>query len=168
MNSFREQDFDTSLGLGGGIEATFLPAGHILGASQILLTVQGTRVQFTGDLGRPNDPLMYPPRHRGAVDVLVTESTYGNRTHPTTNPETELGEIVTRTAKRGGEILIAAFAVGRAETLMLHLCRLRRWKAIRDIPFISTAPWPSTHQSCTSDTRTSIAWSRRSIRKYMV
>lgn len=97
-------------------------------------------MQFTGDLGRPNDPLMYPPRHLGAVDVLVTESTYGNRTHPTTNPETELGAIVTRTAKRGGEVLIAAFAVGRAETLMLHLCRLRRWKAIPDIPIYLNSP----------------------------
>jgi metallo-beta-lactamase family protein len=140
LNSFREQDFDVSFGLGGRIEATFLPGGHILGASQILLTVQGTRVQFTGDLGRPNDPLMYPPRPLGAVDVLVTESTYGNRTHPTTNPETELGEIITRTAKRGGVILIAAFAVGRAETLMLHLCRLRRRKAIPDIPIYLNSP----------------------------
>ncbi|CAH0130636.1 Ribonuclease TTHA0252 [Arthrobacter sp. Bi83] len=140
LNRFREQDFDTAFGLGGGIEATFLPAGHILGASQILLTVQGTRVQFTGDLGRPNDPLMYPPRDLGAVDVLVTESTYGNRTHPTTNPETELGEIITRTAKRGGVVLIAAFAVGRAETLMLHLSRLRRRKAIPDIPIYLNSP----------------------------
>ena len=140
LNSFREQDFDTSLGLGGGIEATFVPAGHILGASQILLTVQGTRIQFTGDLGRPNDPLMYPPRPLGAVDVLVTEATYGNRTHPTTDPETELGEIVTRVAKRGGVVLIAAFAVGRAETLMLHLCRLRRRKAIPNIPIYLNSP----------------------------
>jgi metallo-beta-lactamase family protein len=140
LNSFRAHDFDAPLHLGGGIEATFLPAGHILGAAQIRLTVQGTRLQFTGDLGRANDPLMYPPRPLGGVDVLVTESTYGNRTHPPTNPETALGEIITRTAKRGGVVLIAAFAVGRAETLMLHLSRLRRRRAIPDIPIYLNSP----------------------------
>lgn len=70
----------------------------------------------------------------------MTEATYGNRTNPTTDPDTELGEIVNRVAKRGGVVLIVAFAVGRAETLMLHLCRLRRRKAIPDIPIYLNSP----------------------------
>lgn len=140
LNSFEPHDFDTPLDLGGGIQATFVPAGHILGASQIRLTVQGTRVHFTGDLGRPHDPLMHRPRALEATDVLVTESTYGNRTHPETNPEDELGEVIDRAAKRGGVVLVAAFAVGRAETLMLHLSRLRRRGAIPDIPIYLNSP----------------------------
>jgi metallo-beta-lactamase family protein len=97
-------------------------------------------VHFTGDLGRPNDPLMRPPRALGAVDVLVIESTYGNRTHPTIDPEQELGEIVTRVAKRGGVVMIASFAVGRAETVLLHLSRLRRKGGIPDIPVYLNSP----------------------------
>ena len=82
-------------------------------------------MHFTGDLGRTDDPLMYPPRPLGETGVLVTESTYGNRKHSTGDPEQQLGEIINRVAKRGGVVLFAAFAVGRAETLMLHLSRLR-------------------------------------------
>ncbi|MBE4720030.1 MBL fold metallo-hydrolase RNA specificity domain-containing protein [Pseudarthrobacter sp. AB1] len=140
LNSFEPHDFDTPLDLGGGILATFVPAGHILGASQIRLTVHGTRVHFTGDLGRPHDPLMHRPRALEATDVLVAESTYGNRIHPETNPEDELGEVIDRAAKRGGVVLVAAFAVGRAETLMLHLSRLRRRGAIPDIPIYLNSP----------------------------
>lgn len=140
LDSFREQGFDTPLKLGGGITATFIPAGHILGAAQIRLDVEQHSVHFTGDLGRNDDPLMYPPRGLGAADVLITESTYGNRTHSSLDPELQLGEIITRVAKKGGVILIAAFAVGRAETLMLHLSRLRNKKAIPDIPVYLNSP----------------------------
>lgn len=140
LNSFEPHGFESPLDLGGGIQATFVPAGHILGASQIRLTVQGTRVHFTGDLGRPHDPLMHRPRALGAADVLVAESTYGNRVHPEINPEDELGEVIGRAANRGGVVLVAAFAVGRAETLMLHLSRLRRRGAIPDIPIYLNSP----------------------------
>jgi metallo-beta-lactamase family protein len=62
LDSFEERNFDEPILLGGGVTATFVPAGHILGASQVLLDVDGTRVHFTGDLGRPGDPLMQKPR----------------------------------------------------------------------------------------------------------
>jgi metallo-beta-lactamase family protein len=128
------------LSLGGGVSATFLPAGHILGAAQIRIDVGPHSVHFTGDLGRTDDPLMYPPRALGAVDILVTESTYGNRKHSSLDPELQLGEIITRVAKKDGVVMIAAFAVGRAETLMLHLSRLRRRNAIPDIPVYLNSP----------------------------
>jgi metallo-beta-lactamase family protein len=83
---------------------------------------------------------MREPRRLGAVDVLVTESTYGNRAHPTADPQQALGEIVTRVARRGGVVLIPAFAVGRAETLLLHLSRLRAAGAIPDIPVFLNSP----------------------------
>ncbi|WP_442959675.1 hypothetical protein [Pseudarthrobacter sp.] len=75
-----------------------------------------------------------------ATDILVAESTYGNRTHPERNPEDELGDIIVRAAKRGGVVLVAAFAVGRAETLMLHRARLCRRGAIPDIPIYLNSP----------------------------
>ena len=140
LDSFRAQGFDTPLELGGGISATFLPAGHILGAAQIRLDVGQHSVHFTGDLGRTDDPLMFPPRGLGAANILVTESTYGNRKHSSLDPELQLGEIITRVAKKNGVIMIAAFAVGRAETLMLHLSRLRRKNAIPDIPVYLNSP----------------------------
>lgn len=140
LDSFKAREFDSPFPLGGGIEATFLPAGHILGAAQVRLDLGGRSIHFTGDLGRADDPLMYPPRALEAVNVLVTESTYGNRAHPSGNPETELGEIITRVAKRQGVIMIAAFAVGRAETVLLHLSRLRSKGAIPDVPVYLNSP----------------------------
>lgn len=140
LNSFETRGFDTPFALGNGIEATFLPAGHILGAAQIHLNLDGRSVHFTGDLGRANDPLMYPPRALESVDVLVTESTYGNRAHPGGDPEAELGEIIRRVAKRQGVIMIAAFAVGRAETVLLHLSRLMSKDAVPHIPVYLNSP----------------------------
>jgi len=140
LDSFRAQGFDAPLELGGGLSATFLPAGHILGAAQIRLEAGQHSVHFTGDLGRTDDPLMFPPRGLGDADILVTESTYGNRKHSSLDPELQLGEIITRVAKKNGVIMIAAFAVGRAETLMLHLARLRSKNAIPDIPVYLNSP----------------------------
>ncbi|MDP9983670.1 metallo-beta-lactamase family protein [Pseudarthrobacter oxydans] len=140
LNSFEIQDFDDPLDLGGGMELTFLPAGHILGAAQVHVRIGSRSVHFTGDLGRADDPLMYPPRPLAASDVLVTESTYGNRKHPSVDPEQQLGDIINRVAKRGGVVLFAAFAVGRAETLMLHLSRLRSKNLIPDIPVYLNSP----------------------------
>lgn len=140
LNSFRPVDFDTAIEVAPGVRATFVPAGHILGAAQIQLEVGGRSAHFTGDLGRTDDPFMYPPRQLGTVDVLVTESTYGNRLHPKGSPEHELADVVNRVVKRGGVILIAAFAVGRAETLMLQLSRLRHKGLIPDVPVYLNSP----------------------------
>jgi metallo-beta-lactamase family protein len=140
LNNFKTRDFDRPFPLPGGIEASFLPAGHILGAAQVHLRLAGRTIHFTGDLGRARDPLMYPPRGLEPVDVLVTESTYGNRAHPAGDPETELGEIITRVAKRHGVILIAAFAVGRAETVLLHISRLLAKQAIPSVPVYLNSP----------------------------
>jgi len=140
LGRFKAQDFDRILDLGGGITATFLPAGHILGAAQIRLDAGGHSLHFTGDLGRDDDPFMFPPRDLEATDVLVTESTYGNRTHPAAGSRQELADVVNRVAKRGGVVMIAAFAVGRAETLLLQLSRLRRDGLIPDIPIYLNSP----------------------------
>ncbi|WP_026554404.1 MBL fold metallo-hydrolase RNA specificity domain-containing protein [Arthrobacter sp. 35W] len=140
LRSFRPRDFDAPFDAAPGMQATFVPAGHILGAAQVHLDVDGVAVHFTGDLGRADDPLMFPPRGLESVDVLVTESTYGNRSHPDEDPGEALGELVNTVAKRGGVVLIAAFAVGRAETLLLHLSRLRAKGRLPEIPIYLNSP----------------------------
>jgi len=140
LDSFRTHEFDERIDLGSGIQVTLVPAGHILGAAQVHAEVGEVSMHFTGDLGRANDPLMQPPRSLEAVDILISESTYGNRTHPDLDPGSELGPVIRRVAKRGGVVIIPAFAVGRSESLLLHLSRLRTRGEIPDIPVFLNSP----------------------------
>lgn len=124
----------------GAIGVVLHPAGHILGAMSAYVDVDGRRLCFTGDLGRTDDPLMRPPHPFEGADVLVTESTYGDRAHSTVDPESSLGDIVRRTVRRNGVVLIPAFAVGRTETVLLHLSRLRDRGEIPDVPIYVNSP----------------------------
>ena len=126
--------------LGPGVSARFIPAGHILGAAQIALTIDGRRLHFTGDLGRASDALMRAPAPFEGADVLVCESTYGNRRHPTADAEAELTAVIKRVSARGGVIVIPAFAVGRAQALLLHIARLRQRGVIPRIPVYLNSP----------------------------
>ncbi|HET9579110.1 MAG TPA: MBL fold metallo-hydrolase [Usitatibacter sp.] len=114
-----------------GIAATLAPGGHILGASIVRLAADSRTLVFSGDLGRDNDPIMRAPAVVESADALVMESTYGDRLHATADAESRLADIVARTAARGGVVIMPAFAVGRAQTLLFHLERL---KAARRIP----------------------------------
>ena len=114
-----------------GWRVTFSEAGHILGASSVLLEVAGRRILFSGDLGRPNDSLMNPPAPAPAADTVLIESTYGNRSHPPDTLLDELGPALTRLAARGGVAVVPVFAVGRAQALLHAIAQL---KARGDIP----------------------------------
>ncbi|MGE0465297.1 MAG: MBL fold metallo-hydrolase RNA specificity domain-containing protein [Steroidobacteraceae bacterium] len=140
LERFVVHDFGTTVALGKGCAASFLPAGHLLGAAQIALDMQGFIVHFSGDLGRGHDPLMRPPQALKQADVLVCESTYGNRRHADVDPEAELAPVVRRVAARGGVILIPAFAVGRSQGVMLHLARLRERGEIPAVPVFLNSP----------------------------
>ena len=104
-------------------QAQLLPAGHIVGASSVVLEVGGRRILFSGDLGRDDDLLMNPPAHAPAADTVVLESTYGDREHPATDILAELAPALQRLARRGGVAVVPVFAVGRAQALM-HAIRL--------------------------------------------
>jgi len=132
--------FDQDLDLGGGLTARFSVAGHILGASCVRIRSPRSEVVFSGDLGRPNDLLMPPPESPGRAGHLVLESTYGNRTHGDGDPIKALGEVVNRTIGRGGVVLIPSFAVGRAQSLLYCLYRLKRDRIIPDIPVYLNSP----------------------------
>ncbi|WP_434318466.1 MBL fold metallo-hydrolase RNA specificity domain-containing protein [Leifsonia sp. P73] len=139
LERFEPHPFDAELEV-AGLTVRFVPGGHILGAAQVLVEAEGARLHFTGDLGRPDDALMKPPRPLEATDVLVCESTYGDRLHPDTDPAWPLGEIVRNVCSRGGVVILPAFAVGRAETLLLHLSRLRARHAIPDVQVFLNSP----------------------------
>jgi len=140
LSSFHVTRFDHHVDLGNGLGFTLRTAGHILGAAQVRVSVADRTVHFTGDLGRPDDPLMNPPHALEETDVLISESTYGDRAHPSVDPEQELADVIRRVAKRGGVVLIPSFAVGRAETLLLHISRLRARNQIPAIPVFLNSP----------------------------
>lgn len=126
-----------------GVTARFVPAGHILGAAQLSIGVDGRRLHVSGDLGRTDDPLMRPPvrlAELGRIDRLLVEGTYGDRQHPDADPAAELAEAVTPVLRHGGVVVIPAFAVGRAQALLLHLHRLRVAGRIPDVPVYLNSP----------------------------
>jgi len=118
----------------------FFPAGHLMGAASVRVTNSHKSVLFSGDLGREEDPIMKPPHAPPPSDLLVVESTYGNRNHPDTDPQAELQAIIQRTVERGGTVLIPSFAVGRAQLLLYHMHELLRKNLIPDIPVYLNSP----------------------------
>lgn len=125
--------------LGGGLSATIHPAGHILGASIVVLSDGATTIAFSGDLGRPNDFVMVPPTRIPRADYVVIESTYGDKEHDPA-PKEAFVAAITRTLSRGGTVLIPAFAVGRAQTLLYVLHELRKQGVIDDVPIYLNSP----------------------------
>ena len=115
-----------------GMQVRLTPAGHILGAAAVTLACGERTLVFSGDLGRPHDPVMRPPEAIEQADALVLESTYGDRTHDTADGMAEMGRAIARTAARGGTVVIPSFAVGRAQSLLVYLQRLRAAHAIPD------------------------------------
>lgn len=140
LKQITAKDFDTDFELSSGIKARFHHAGHLLGAAQISLDLDGTVVHFSGDLGRVQDPLMRPPQPLQQADVLICESTYGNRKHARVDAEAELGPVIRRVAARGGVIIIPAFAIGRAQGVMLQIARLRQRGEIPAVPVFLNSP----------------------------
>lgn len=126
LPALRPLDFGIDAALPGGLDVKLSRAGHILGAAIVELKTKGIRLVFSGDLGRYDDPLVPDPQQIRNADYLIVESTYGNRTHDPVDVQSVLADIVTRTAQRGGTVIIPAFAVGRAQLLLFHLWRLRQ------------------------------------------
>lgn len=126
-----------------GFRARLRTAGHILGSATVELRLEdeGRCLLFTGDLGRSNHPLLRPPDEPPAADVVVTESTYGNRGHDDEDEALEaMAQLITRTAARGGTVVIPAFAVDRTEVVLLALGRLRSEGRIPDLPVYADSP----------------------------
>ncbi|MFM9035133.1 MAG: MBL fold metallo-hydrolase RNA specificity domain-containing protein [Mycobacterium sp.] len=125
---------------GGGPAVTLRRAGHSLGAATVDVLWHGRRVVFTGDLGRYDDPIMFDPDPVPAADYLIMESTYGDRLHERTDPAAALAGVIDATVARGGTVVIPAFAVGRAQTLLYYLWQLRSAGRLPDIPVYLDSP----------------------------
>lgn len=123
-----------------GLSVRLQPAGHILGAASVALSAGGSTVLFSGDLGRPDDPVMRAPMPIAQADHIIVESTYGDRLHQADDIESALAAVVSRTAARGGIVVIPAFAVGRAQLLLYTLYRLKQRRAIPDLPVFLNSP----------------------------
>ena len=124
----------------GRTSVTLHRAGHILGSATALVDVDGARILFSGDLGRPHHPLLEPPEDPPEADVIVVESTYGDRSHPADDGGALLADVVNRTVSRGGAVLIPAFAVDRTELVLLALSDLREAGRIPDVPIYVDSP----------------------------
>lgn len=140
LGSFREVDFATVYPLektvgsarekakgktDTGLTFSLHRAGHILGSAMVAVHENHRSLVFSGDLGRPHDPVMRAPAPPPPADTLVLESTYGNRRHEAENPLEVLATLINQTVHRGGSVLIPAFAVGRAQSLLYYLYQLK-------------------------------------------
>ena len=132
--------FDESRTIPGGAAIRLRRAGHILGAATVQLDWAGLSVVFSGDLGRYDDPTMVDPVAVERADVLLVESTYGNRRHEQGDPSAILEEIVSTTAARGGTVVIPAFAVGRAQSLLFYFYKLKSCGSLPNVPIFLDSP----------------------------
>lgn len=121
-------------------EAKWSPMGHIIGASSIEFKGGGRTITFSGDIGRYGVPILKDPSPANLGDLLLIESTYGDREHSDADPSLVLGEIISETAKRRGIVLIPSFAVGRTQLILFYLRQLKVKGLIPDIPVIIDSP----------------------------
>lgn len=127
-----------------GVHATLRMQGHILGAAAVTLEYQGVRITFSGDIGRPQDPVMLAPVAPAESDWIVTESTYGDRAHSVGALAQDLGDVLRRVAARGGVVVIPAFAVGRAQLLLHVIAQLQSTGAVPTVPVFLNSPMASS------------------------
>ncbi|MFJ9898282.1 MBL fold metallo-hydrolase RNA specificity domain-containing protein [Streptomyces sp. NPDC091280] len=117
----------THVEIATGTRLTFHPAGHILGSAWARLTLEdGHTLAVSGDLGRPGHPLLRPAEPFSGADVLLVESTYGNRRHEEQEGRAHFADVIARTLARGGTVVIPAFALDRTEVVLHELAELRR------------------------------------------
>jgi len=140
LERFRAVSFGEAYKPTPELTITFIRAGHILGAAMVKADIDGKSILFTGDLGRPNDPIMSPPGVIRRAEYLIVESTYGDRLHDKDKAESALEEVINATARRGGTVLIPAFAVGRAQALLYYLERLKNAERIPNLPIFLDSP----------------------------
>ncbi len=139
LSLFQPVNFEETFSI-GDIEVYLQSVGHILGAASVILSADGKHVGFSGDVGRSNDSIMYPPKPLPALDLLMLESTYGNRLHDKESPLDQLADIVNTMAKKGGALLIPSFAVGRTESILHLLATLIKKEMIPKLPIFLDSP----------------------------
>lgn len=147
LSQFYGVSYEKAFVVTDGVVCSFYDAGHILGSSLVHFVIHEKETDkrftlgFTGDLGRKNLPILRNPQLLPATNYLITECTYGDRLHgPMEQVGKQLAEVVNRTAKRGGKILIPAFSLERTQEIVYHLNRLWQENAIPDVPIFVDSP----------------------------
>jgi metallo-beta-lactamase family protein len=140
LRLFKTVELKTRIEVCPGVFAEWNTMGHILGACSIRLEIGGKVIVFSGDIGRYNVPILNDPAPRQFGDLLLIESTYGDREHEAEGSSEALAQVINRTAKRKGALVIPSFAVGRAQQLLYFLRELKEKRLIPDIPIIVDSP----------------------------
>ncbi|NNC80682.1 MAG: MBL fold metallo-hydrolase [Acidimicrobiales bacterium] len=144
LPQFQNHEFGEPFEAAPGIQCSFRRAGHILGSASVLAEFDdGKRVVVSGDLGPGDHPLLLPAEPLPECDVVLCESTYGNRPRPDLDVTARLGDYVEDTISRGGVVLIPAFAVDRTEIVLWHLAQLQRSGRIPRVPVYLDSPMAS-------------------------
>lgn len=137
---FRVIDTGKPFMLEANVSAEFFKSGHIIGACSISLCIENKTLVFSGDIGRENDVLMFPPLRPKKADYIFLESTYGNRLHPKDDVSLELETYINNTIANNGTVIIPGFAVERAQSVMYLLWQLKKEERIPDVPYILDTP----------------------------
>lgn len=145
LESFVSVDYDRPFEPLEGLEVEYRDAGHILGSATMMLTIRENgrvvKLGFTGDVGSPDRPILRDPRPMSDCDYLICESTYGGRTHdPPDRARERLANVVAATARRGGKVIIPAFAVGRTQEIVYRLDELTNEGRLPPIPVYVDSP----------------------------
>ncbi|MBM3788023.1 MAG: MBL fold metallo-hydrolase [Acidobacteria bacterium] len=138
---FKEVKMHTRTEVLPGVFSTAHEAGHMLGSTFLFIEAEGKRLLFSGDIGRKNLPIIRDPERALPADILIVESTYGDRLHqPLLHAKEKLAHIINTTARRGGKIIAPAFAVGRTQQLVLMIHELIREGKLHEIPVFVDSP----------------------------
>jgi metallo-beta-lactamase family protein len=143
LSRFHPNPFNKKINVVPGLEVEFINAGHLLGSSYVLATradKTGGRILFGGDLGRYSRPILPDPSPGVATDVLLCESTYGDRLHPAEDDGATFARVITDTIARRGKVIIPAFAIGRVEELLYWLFRLEDEGRLPKLPIYVDSP----------------------------
>ncbi|MFP7721431.1 MBL fold metallo-hydrolase [Lysobacter sp. A3-1-A15] len=140
LRQLKVVEFGAHFAAAPGLVGMLRPQGHILGAGAVTLEHGGMRVTFSGDVGRPDDPVMPAPEPPADSDWIVCESTYGDRRHLPGSLRAELKPILAKVVARGGTVVIPAFAVGRAQALLHVVCGLVDDGELPPVPLYLNSP----------------------------
>jgi metallo-beta-lactamase family protein len=141
LSQLQAVSFNTPMSLINGVNIEFINAGHLLGSSFIKMTITGgLSILFGGDLGRYARPVLPDPSAPPPTDILLLESTYGDRIHEPDDQGARLASIIKETIARGGKVIIPAFAIGRVEEVLYRIKHLEDRGQIPELPVFLDSP----------------------------
>jgi metallo-beta-lactamase family protein len=144
LGNLKGYSYNQTISIGKNVSIRYYDAGHILGSAITEVLIKGNKMRksvvFSGDIGRYNKPILRNPTSLKKADILLVESTYGNRDNPSGNAKEKLAEIINTALARKGCLMIPAFSVGRTQLLIYYIKLLMTEKAIPNVPIFIDSP----------------------------